>query len=295
MGTLPQHGLLALDKPRGLSSAGAVARVKKRFGAARVGHCGTLDPAAEGLLVIGLGRGTRVLSYLSAQRKRYQACVRLGVRTTTADCEGEWLERKPYRVPQARQLRRLFDDFCGEITQVAPMYSALKHRGRRLYQLARAGQAAPAKRRRVLVYSLRLRHVHGDGFCFDLECSQGTYVRTLAEDLGARLGSAAYLSRLRRTGIGSFSSARALPLAALEECGDDALARCVVAPDEGLGDLPEVVLDRERGERFCLGQAVGTAPPPPAGACRVYGEARRFLGIAVADGAHLRPRRVFAG
>ncbi len=295
MGTFPQHGLLALDKPRGLSSAAAVARVRRRFGAARVGHCGTLDPAAEGLLVIGLGRGTRVLPYLSAQRKRYQACVRLGVRTATADCEGEWLERRPYRVPQARQLCRLFDDFCGEITQVAPMYSALKHRGRRLYQLARSGQAAPLKRRRVFVYALRLRHVHGDGFCFDVECSQGTYVRTLAEDLGARLGSVAYLSRLRRTRIGSFSSARALPLAALEECGDEALARCVVAPDEGLADLPEVVLDRERGERFCLGQAVGAAPSPPAGTCRVYGEARRFLGIAVADGARLRPRRVFAG
>ena len=295
MGTLPQHGLLPIDKPRGITSAAAVARVKNRFGATKAGHCGTLDPAAEGLLVIGLGRATRVLPYLSAQRKRYEACVRLGVRTATADCEGTWLERRAYRVPEARQLRGLFDDFCGEITQVAPMYSALKHRGRRLYQLARDGQATPIKRRRVFVYSLRLRHLHGDGFCFGVECSQGTYVRTLAEDLGARLGSVAYLSRLRRTAIGSFSLARAPSLAALEERGDEALARCVCALDEGLTELPEIVLDRERSERFCRGQAVCAAPSPPAGTCRVYGETRRFLGIAVGDGAQLRPRRVFAG
>ena len=295
MATLPQQGLLALDKPRGVTSAAAVARVKKRFGATRVGHCGTLDPAAEGLLVIGLGRATRVLPYLAARRKRYEACVRLGVRTATADCEGEWSERRPYRVPEASQMRRLFDDFCGEIMQVAPRYSALKHRGRRLYRLARAGRATPIKRRRVFVYSLRLRHLYGDGFCFDVECSRGTYVRTLAEDLGARLGSVAYLSRLLRTAIGSFSLHRALPLAALDTCDDETLAQCVGAPDEGLSEQPEIVLDHERSERFCRGQAVMGAPPPPAGVCRVYGAARRFLGIAVADGTRLRPRRVFAG
>ena len=296
MGTLPQHGLLSLDKPRGVTSAAAVARVRKRFGAAKAGHCGTLDPAAEGLLIIGLGRATRVLPYLAAQRKCYEACVRLGVRTATADCEGEWLARRPYRVPQAHRLRRLFDDFCGDTMQAAPKYSAVKHRGRRLYQLARAGRATPLKRRRIFIYSLRLRHLHGDGFCFGVECSQGTYVRALAEDMGARLGSVAYLSRLRRTAIGSFSLERALPLAALDTCGDEALARCVGAPDEGLSELPAIVLDHERSERFCRGQEVaGAAPSPPAGVCRVYGETRRFLGIAVKDGARLRPRRVFAG
>lgn len=295
METLVQQGLLSLDKPRGISSAAVVARVKRRLGAAKAGHCGTLDPAAEGLLVIGLGRATRVLPYVAAQRKRYEACVRLGVRTATADCEGEWLARRPYRVPEARRLRRLFDDFCGETMQAAPQYSALKHHGQRLYQLARAGRATPLKRRRICIYSLCLRHLHGDGFCFDVECSQGTYVRSLAEDMGARLGSVAYLSRLRRTAIGAFSLARALPLAALDTCDDEALARCIGAPDEGLSELPVIVLDDERSERFCLGQEVaGTEAEPAGGVCRVYGETRRFLGIAVQDGARLRPRRIFA-
>ncbi len=298
METLPQQGLLLIDKPRGVTSSRAVVRVRKRFGGARAGHCGTLDPAAEGLLVVGLGQATRVLPYLTSQLKRYDACVRLGVRTATADCEGEVLERSAYRVPSARQLRDLFNDFTGEVMQTAPAYSALKHRGRRLYQWARAGSPAPGRRRLVRIYSLQLLHIQPDGFCFSVECSQGTYVRTLAEDMGARLGAAAYLGRLRRTAIGPFSVTRALPLGALDDSGDEALARRVLAMDEGLAGLPAVFLECEQARRFCLGQPVpgdGPADGPAAGEFRVYGEMRRFIGIAAGGGGQLRPKRVFCG
>lgn len=293
--TPPQQGLLLIDKPRGVTSSRAVVRVRKRFGGAKAGHCGTLDPAAEGLLVIGLGQATRVLPYLTAQRKRYDACVRLGVRTATADCEGEVLERTAWRVPSARQLRDLFGDFTGEVMQTAPAYSALKHQGRRLYQWARAGRPAPGRQRLVRIHSLRLLHIQPDGFCFSVECSQGVYVRTLAEDMGARLGAAAYLCRLRRTAIGPFSVARALPLGALEDSGDEALAGRLLAMDEALAELPAVFLDREQTQRFCRGQPVPADLPPAPDEFKVYGDMRRFIGIAAGGGGQLRPKRVFSG
>lgn len=294
METLPQQGLLLIDKPRGVTSSRAVVCVRKRFGGAKTGHCGTLDPAAEGLLVIGLGQATRVLPYLTAQRKRYDACVRLGMRTATADCEGEVLERTPCRVPSARQLRDLFNDFTGEVMQTAPAYSALKHQGRRLYEWARAGRPAPGRRRLVRIDSLQLLHIQPDGFCFSIECSQGTYVRTLAEDMGARLGAAAYLGRLRRTAIGPFSVGQALPLGALDDSGDEALAGRLLAMDEGLAELPAVFLEREQTQRFCRGQPV-PADLPAADEFRVYNEMRRFIGIAAGSGGQLRPKRVFCG
>ena len=270
-------------------------RVRKRFGIAKAGHCGTLDPAAEGLLVVGLGPGTRVLPYLTSQRKRYDGCVCLGMRTTTGDCEGEVMERKAYQVPSARRLRDVFDDFSGEILQTSPPYSALKHEGRRSYEWARAGKPVPGKRRRIRIYSLRLQRIQTDGFCFTVECSQGTYVRTLAEDMGAGLGTAAYLGRLRRTAIGPFSVAHALPLGALDDSDDEALARRVLAMDEGLTELPAVVLNRQRTERFCHGQPVPAELSASPDEFKVYTEKRRFIGIAAKSGDWLCPKRVFSG
>lgn len=210
------NNLLLLYKPVGISSCRAVEKVKKRLRVKKAGHAGTLDPCAEGLLIVGLGKATRVLTDLSKQDKCYEVSVRLGVRTVSGDREGKIVERRDFALPQAQTLNRIFTDFVGEIEQTPPMYSALKHQGQRLYKLARANICVPRKKRKVHIRSLTLNHIAADGFSFNVRCSTGTYVRTLVEDIAAAFDNIAYTRRLKRTAIGEFSIASAVALDCLE-------------------------------------------------------------------------------
>jgi tRNA pseudouridine55 synthase len=270
--------VLLLDKPVRISSNHALQAVKRLFRADKAGHAGTLDPLASGLLPVLLGEATRFSGYLLDAPKRYEAEIHLGVTTTTADAEGDVIERKAVSVGRV-EIAAVIARFLGTQTQVPPMYSALKRDGTPLYVLARRGETVERAPRSIEIHSLELLSLEEDRLVVRVACSKGTYIRTLAEDIGAALGCGAHLSALRRTATGAFDLAQATTLdalAAMVEEGRDALLR---PADEILGQLPRVELDEPAEARFCHGQPIpmGTVP---AGVCRVYGANGRFLGLA---------------
>ncbi|MBI4227125.1 MAG: tRNA pseudouridine(55) synthase TruB [Candidatus Omnitrophica bacterium] len=209
-------GLLVVDKPAGLTSHDVVDRLRRRWRVARMGHGGTLDPMATGVLLILLGRATKSAETLLGLDKSYEATVTLGVTTETQDAEGRVVERRPVPPLSREQVDAACAPFRGEIEQRVPPYSAVRFGGRRGYELARAGEAVPEKRRRVRIAALEVREMAGDRVALFITCSKGTYVRTLAHDLGQALGCGGMLSALRRTRVGPWSVTEAQPLDALE-------------------------------------------------------------------------------
>ncbi|HXC41186.1 MAG TPA: tRNA pseudouridine(55) synthase TruB [Burkholderiales bacterium] len=294
-------GVLLLDKPQGLTSNAALQRVKRLYAAERAGHTGTLDPLATGLLPICLGEATKFGGELLEADKRYTATLKLGVTTTTGDAEGEVLEEKPVAVPQA-QLHDVLARFRGPISQVPPMHSAIKQGGQPLYRLARQGQTVERAPRQVVILELNLLGFAPPQVILEVLCSKGTYIRTLAEDIGGLLGCGAHLTALRRTRIGSHGldgSVSLEKLEALDKAGRDALLRPV---DSLLAAWPEVVLDPDAARRFGNGMTVAVTGAPLGadgrGPARVYGDGasgRFFLGLATLDGGWLRPRRLVGG
>lgn len=286
-------GILLLDKPSGISSNHALQAVKRLYRAEKAGHAGTLDPLASGLLPVLLGDATRFSGYLLEAEKAYEAEVRLGATTTTGDAEGEVLESRPVTVGRA-EVEAVLARFRGIQSQVPPMYSALKRDGRPLYELARRGETVERAPRTIEVFTLELAVWAPETLNLEVRCSKGTYIRTLAEDIGAALGCGAHLSALRRSGTGAFRISEATSLdvlSALDEAGRDKVLRPV---DQILIQLPKVELDPATAARFGHGQAVqggGTSE----GLCRVYAASGRFLGLAEAspDG-RLAPRRLIA-
>ncbi|MCZ7564207.1 MAG: tRNA pseudouridine(55) synthase TruB [Burkholderiales bacterium] len=290
------HGVLLLDKALGMSSNQAVQAVKRLYAAPRAGHTGTLDPLATGLLVIALGEATKFAGGLLAADKSYAATIRLGITTATGDAEGEVLGTHPPQSSRA-EVERALRAFVGEIEQVPPMHSALKKGGRPLYAYARAGETVERQPRRVTVYALELEAFDGRDLRVHARVGKGTYLRTLAEDIGRHLGCGAHLGALRRTGVGRFRVEAALTLDALERIEPPGRARLLHPVDAMLAGLPEVALDAEGARRFRHGQAValaaGDAPDAPAAdLVRVYGPERVFLGRGARDGRTVRPERV---
>jgi len=196
-------GILILDKPIGVSSNQALQQVRKLFRARKAGHCGSLDPLATGVLPICLGEATKFSSYLLGANKSYRAICRLGQTTTTGDAEGEVTATAAVCV-DAAQIEEVLPCFVGEIEQIPPMYSALKHQGKRLYQLAREGKQVEREPRRIRIYRLELLSFDGENLEIDVSCSKGTYIRTLAEDLGKRLGCGAHIVGLHRSSVDAF-------------------------------------------------------------------------------------------
>ncbi|HNS01636.1 MAG TPA: tRNA pseudouridine(55) synthase TruB [Anaerolineae bacterium] len=309
----PLGGVLNVDKPAGWTSHDVVARVRRLAGLRQVGHAGTLDPMATGVLVLCLGRATRLLEYLTGQPKSYLAEVTLGVVTDTYDAEGEivsrfsdWHALADRAAPQrpgeadnapaltADQIERALEAFRGEIMQRPPAFSALKRDGVPLYRRARAGERVEVEPRPATIYELTLLHLEGATLRLHVRCGAGVYVRSIAHDLGQALGCGAHLSALRRTAVGAFSVENAVALESLTEAG--ALAAAVQPADAAVAHLPAVALNAAEVSRLLHGQAVAAAAPLQAGPARAYDPQGRFLGIVAGDAAARvwRPSKILA-
>lgn len=290
-------GVLLLDKPVGPSSSAALQAVKRLLNAEKAGHAGTLDPLASGLLPLLFGEATKFAQFGLDSIKEYLARIRLGVLTDTGDAEGNVLERRPVDV-DAGGVARALARFRGAIEQVPPMYSALKHGGQPLYALARAGQTVERAARQITVHELELLEWTGDLLHLRVRCSKGTYVRQLAVDIAAALGTVAHLEALRRTAVAGFRLDRAVTLDDLQALGEEARVAWLLPADSLLEDLPRLDLAAAPSQRFLNGQAVALQLPAQcgiSGPCRVYQEPGTLLGVGKAGpGGELHPVRLLA-
>lgn len=292
-------GILLLDKPAGITSNAALQRVKRLFCANKAGHTGSLDPIATGLLPICLGEATKVSAYLLDADKGYRVTVRLGRKTTTGDTEGEVIETRPVSALTRPAVEPVLAGFVGEIEQVPPMYSALKQDGRPLYELARQGLEVERRPRRVTIHSIDLLELRQDEMDLEVVCSKGTYIRTLAEDIGEQLGCGGYVQTLRRTLTGCFELSRAVTLDELARVRDaapaEALDRYLLPMDSALQAWPGVRLTRDMAYYLRHGQAVLVPRAPTAGLVRLYGSEQEFLGIGhILDDGRVAPKRLLA-
>ena len=288
-------GVLLLDKPAGFSSTQALARCKRFLAAPKAGHTGTLDPFATGLLPLVFGEATKFARFLIDAAKGYTAILRLGVESSTGDPEGSLSVPRPVDV-SAAEVDEALETFLGSGEQVPPMHSAVRVGGQRLYDLARRGVEIERAARAIEILGLRRVQLEGDLLILDVDCSKGTYVRTLAIDIGRRLGCGAYLVGLRRTRVGRFRLESAADLGVLEEEGVDA-ARARLLPLEVLvSELPRLDADEERAWRFGQGQAWALGPEAPEGEIAVFGPGGRFIGVGRREGGSpLSPVRLLAG
>ncbi len=286
-------GVLLLDKPTGITSNAALQTARRLFNAAKAGHTGTLDPLATGLLPLCFGEATKFAGQLLDADKEYQAELQLGITTDSGDADGKVLERRTVAAARA-DVEALLPRLSGAVLQVPPMHSALKRDGRPLYEYARAGIEVERQARPVTIHALELTGFAGDSLSLRVACSKGTYVRTLAEDIGRLLGCGAHLSALRRTRLGSLGVDAAVTLEQLERTAADDRPALLRPVDSLLGDLPAVRLDDQPTRLFLHGQAVA-CDVLPAGRVRVFAGAR-FLGLGEADGhGRLQPKRLVAG
>src|SRR5262245_61887309 len=284
-------GALLLDKPVGLSSNVALQRAKRLYQAAKAGHAGTLDPLASGLLLLLFGEATKFAGPLLDADKEYLASVRLGERTSTGDAEGEVLERKPVEV-SAAQVEAVLERFRGEIEQVPPMHSALKRGGVPLYKLARRGEEVERAPRRVVIRELQLLGFGSGQAELRVRCSKGTYVRTLAEDIGAALGTGAHLAALRRTGSGGFRVEQAARLEELQESSVGERTAHLLPLTALLEGLPRAELEDGEETRLRQGQALRVQGLRP-GLCAVVRPDGAVIGLATAEeGGVLKPLRL---
>lgn len=288
------HGIVLLDKPIGRSSNHVLQQVRRLFQANKAGHTGSLDPLATGVLPICLGHATKVSSLLLDSDKAYQFEMLLGVTTTTGDSEGEVLTQSDVPDVSVADVDRLLNRFTGSIAQIPPMYSALKHQGQPLYKLARAGKEVERAPRQVTIHRLELLKQCADRWLLEVECSKGTYVRTLAQDLGAALGCGAHVSLLRRTQAGPFSLKNAVTLETLESLALESLGQYLLSVDAALPEVPEIWLDADQAEKFQHGQSIQMSSVPEEALIRIYAEERGLIGLGkcLEDG-RLAPRRVF--
>ncbi|MEW5888402.1 MAG: tRNA pseudouridine(55) synthase TruB [Pseudomonadota bacterium] len=285
-------GVLLLDKGAGSTSNAALQKAKRLYKAVKAGHTGTLDPLATGLLPLCFGEATKFAAGLLDADKSYRARIRLGVTTTTADAEGEVLEIRPVPAVSRAMAEAALARFRGSILQLPPMHSALKRDGKPLYEYARQGMQVQRELRPVTVFRLELERLEGDLLEIAVDCSKGTYIRTLAQDIGEALGCGAHLTALRRTRIGPLRVEGAVTLEALEAMDMAQRDRCLAPVDSLLAGLPAVELDGAGAGRFCHGQAVPVARPAATPAVRVY-SGGRFLGLGrvQADG-RVTPQRL---
>ena len=291
-------GILLLDKPIGLSSNQALQRVKRLYDARKAGHTGSLDPLADGMLPICLGDATKMSAFLLDSDKHYDFRLRLGVTTTTGDSEGEVVRESPVGAFEREEIERVVAGFVGEIEQLPPMYSALKHQGKRLYELARQGVEVERQPRKVLIHNLSLGEVALPEFQLQVHCSKGTYVRTLAEDIGEVLGCGAHVIALRRTGVGPYTGQRMYRMEELEALADEgvaALDALLLPLDTALGDWPRVEVGADAAFYMRQGQPVLVPKAPTSGWVRVYHGGTLLALAEIQDDGRVAPRRMMSG
>ncbi len=301
-------GILLLDKPQGLSSNEALQIVKRMYGAAKAGHTGSLDPIATGVLPLCFGEATKFSQFLLNADKRYLTEISLGVRTDSGDADGEVLEEKPVPALDLEDIEEALMAFRGEIEQVPSMFSAIKHQGQPLYKLARQGIEVEREARAVTILENRIERFEGDTLTLFVHCSKGTYIRTIAEDLGQALGCGAHVTALRRLSVGPFASERVHSIEALEAVrdrgGHAALDELLLPLEAAVMQWPEVVIPEASTWFMHKGQPVQVAHAPTDGQVRLVErvasapgepEQRRFFGVGeVLDDGRIAPRRLVA-
>ena len=289
----PLDGVLLFDKPLHLSSNDALQKVRRLFQAEKAGHTGTLDPMATGLLPICFGEATKFSHGLLDADKSYRARVKLGQTSSTGDAEGEiTITHAP--LPDETRVREVLRNFLGEIEQVPPMHSALKHHGKPLYEYIRQGETVERAARRVVIHDLVLESFSGSEMEIFVHCSKGTYIRTLGEDIGKALGCGAHLRALRRTAIANLSLEHARTWEQLEGMDMQQRDACLLPVDSLLQELPMLELDAEQARRILLGQRLAIDVPLSGGRIRLY-DAGRFIGVAELTGRRLAPERLLSG
>ena len=290
------NGVLLLDKPLGFSSNQALQKVKWLFQAAKAGHTGTLDPLATGLLPICLGEATKFAQYVTDADKTYIATVKFGVTTTTGDAEGEVIKTSDVKFTR-EQLESICQSFLGEISQVPPMYSALKFQGKALYEYAREGVDIERQSRLVTIVDITITQFEKDVATITVKCSKGTYIRTLAEDIGNVLGSGAHLIGLRRIETAGYQLADAITIEQLEqkikETPVEALQSLMLPIDSAIAYLPALTLNADAAHYLMQGQAVWVSGKIPNGEMRLFDENARFLGLGfLQEDGKIAPKRL---
>lgn len=295
------NGVLLLDKPYGISSNKAVQIVKRIFFAAKCGHTGTLDPMATGLLPLCLGEATKFSSVLLGANKAYEATLRLGFLSTTGDAEGEITQLASHAEnPTLSQCEQVLQRFIGKIMQVPPMYSALKHQGKPLYVYARNGKNIERPAREIIIYGIQIKSLIDNELQLSIQCGTGTYIRTLAEDIGSALGcGGAYLTQLRRTAIDRFDLSQAQTLLALEAMGADDQDKCLLPIDCLLQEFPAVILDKLAALHILQGQIVVSpcdiSNMLEGNTVRLYDHQQQFLGLGeIASEQKIAAKRMLA-
>ncbi|WP_224555295.1 tRNA pseudouridine(55) synthase TruB [Pectobacterium versatile] len=297
------HGVLLLDKPQGVSSNDVLQKVKRIFNANRAGHTGALDPLATGMLPICLGEATKFSQYLLDSDKRYRVIARLGQRTDTSDADGNVIEERAIGF-SAIDLEQALEGFRGTTQQVPSMYSALKYQGRKLYEYARQGLTVPREAREITVYELQFIRWEGDELELEIHCSKGTYIRTIIDDLGEKLGCGAHVIYLRRLQVATYPTERMVTLEQLAALAEQAqtqehplslsLDPLLMPMESPVIDFPEVNLTLVGAGYLKLGQAVQAANAPLNGMVRITeGDEHKFIGMGEIDSdGRVAPRRL---
>ncbi len=290
-------GVLLLDKPIGLTSNKALQEVKFLFKAAKAGHTGSLDPLATGLLPICFGEATKLSAFLLDADKHYRVRVKLGETTTTADAEGEVVEQADPSGVSEDDVRTVLDEFLGEQQQLPPMYSAIKHQGERLYKLARQGVEVEREPRTIHIHALNLLGFELPEFEIDVHCSKGTYVRTLAEDMGKRLGCGAHVIGLRRTGVGPYDDQSMITLEQVQAAFADKrfqeMDEWLLPLESALYEWPVVKLTPDAAFYMQQGQPIMVPNAPTSGWVRLYANQTDFLGVGqILDDGRVAPKRL---
>ena len=290
------NGILVLDKPQGLTSNGCLQEVKRLFEANKAGHTGSLDPLATGVLPVCFGEATKISQFLLNSDKRYRTKIKLGIRTDTGDSQGKLISQSDNSQISKKEVERALKQFEGDIEQIPPMYSALKHNGQPLYKLARQGKQIERKARPVSIYNIELLGLDGTELELDISCSKGTYIRTIADDLGEALGCGAHVFELRRLQAGVFVEQDSVSMEELKqmklENGFEELDKKLIAIDRAVPELPEVRLPVVTAKYLQQGQAVVVSHLPTQGLVRLYSE-QEFIGIGtILEDGRVAPRRL---
>ena len=291
-------GILLLDKPLGISSNAALQKVRYLYNAKKAGHTGSLDPLATGVLPICFGQASKVTPYLLDADKSYRCIAQLGITTTTGDKEGDVLQEREVTSFNEKEVETVLEAFRGDVQQIPPMYSALKHNGQPLYKLARQGIDIKRKPRDVTIHELVLIEKSEDTIMLDVRCSKGTYIRTLAQDIGETLGFGAHLSMLRRTHVSPFNCEKLYTIEDIEKLAEDGkLEEALLPIDTALQELPSLKLNEAETKLMRNGIKVKKADTPNADMIRLYNQNDTFIGIGKQsknenDEIQIAPRRM---